>query len=114
MNNTYFIGRLVTDPELRETETGKKVVNITIAVPRSYKNKDGKYDADFLDCAFWDHNAEYVSKMSQGNEIAVQGRTETKLYEKDGKKIKDYKVVVDSCKNLDRSKEQEKDNEMDI
>ena len=38
------------------------------------------------------------------------------IYEKDGKKVKDYKVVVDSCKNLDRSKEQEKDNsnEMDI
>lgn len=112
MNNTYFIGRLVTNPELRETETGKKVVNVTVAVPRSYKNKDGNYDADFIDCAFWDHNAEYVSKMSKGNELAVQGRTETRLYEKDGNKIKDYKVVVDSCKNLDKSKENS--NEMDM
>lgn len=112
MNNTYFIGRLVTDPELRETETGKKVVNVTVAVPRSYKNKDGNYDADFIDCAFWNHNAEYVSKMSKGNELAVQGRTETRLYEKDGNKIKDYKVVVDSCKNLDKSKENS--NEMDM
>lgn len=112
MNNTYFIGRLVTDPELRETETGKKVVNVTVAVPRSYKNKDGNYDADFIDCAFWDHNAEYVSKMSKGNELAVQGRTETRLYEKDGNKIKDYKVVVDSCKNLDKTKENS--NEMDM
>ena len=116
MNNTYFIGRLVTDPELKKLENDKKVVNVTIAVPRSYKNKDGEYESDFLDCAFWDHNADYVSKMVKGNEIAVQGRTETRLYEKDGKKVKDYKVVVDSCKNLDRSKEQEKDNsnEMDI
>ena len=114
MNNTYFIGRLVTDPELKELENDKKVVNVTIAVPRSYKNKDGEYDADFLDCTFWDHNADYVSKMEKGNKIAVQGRTETKLYEKDGKTFKDYKVVVDSCKNLDRSYEQEKDNEMDI
>ena len=56
MNNTYFIGRLVTDPELKELENDKKVVNVTIAVPRSYKNKDGNYDADFLDCTFWDHN----------------------------------------------------------
>lgn len=112
MNNTYFIGRLVTDPELRETESGKKVVNVTVAVSRSYKNKDGNYDADFIDCAFWDHNAEYVSKMSKGNELAVQGRTETRLYEKDGNKIKDYKVVVDSCKNLDKSKENS--NEMDM
>ena len=116
MNNTYFIGRLVTDPELRETETGKKVVNVTIAVPRSYKNKDGEYDADFLDCTFWNHNADYVSKMEKGNKIAVQGRTETKLYEKDGKTFKDYKVVVDHCEDLDYVKNKEKDNsnEMDI
>lgn len=112
MNNTYFIGRLVTDPELRETESGKKVVNVTVAVPRSYKNKDGNYDADFIDCAFWDHNAEYVSKMSKGNELAVQGRTETKLYEKDGIKIKDYKVIADSCKNLEKTKQNS--NEMDM
>ena len=101
MNNTYFIGRLVTDPELKELENDKKVVNVTIAVPRSYKNKDGEYDADFLDCTFWDHNADYVSKMEKGNKIAVQGRTETKLYEKDGKTFKDYKVVVDHCEDLD-------------
>ncbi len=112
MNNTFFIGRLVTDPELKETDNGKKVVNVTVAVPRSYKNKDGNYDADFIDCTFWEHNAEYVSKMSKGNELAVQGRTETKLYEKDGKKIKDYNVVVDSCKNLDKTKENS--NEMDM
>ena len=98
MNNTFFIGRLVTDPELKETDNGKKVVNVTVAVPRSYKNKDGNYDADFIDCTFWEHN--------------VQGRTETKLYEKDGKKIKDYNVVVDSCKNLDKTKENS--NEMDM
>lgn len=116
MNYNYFIGRLVTDPELKETESGKKVVNVTIAVQRSYKNKDGNYDADFLDCAFWDHNAEYVSKMEKGNEIAVHGRTETKLYEKDGKKVKDYKVIVDNCKNLEKTKDYEKEEskEMDI
>ena len=116
MNNTYFIGRLVTDQELKELENDIKFVNVTIAVPRSYKNKDGEYDADFLDCTFWDYNADKVSKMEKGNKIAVQGRTETKLYEKDGKTFKDYKVVVDHCEDLDYAKNKEKDNsnEMDI
>lgn len=50
--------------------------------------------------------------MSKGQQLAVQGRTETKLYEKDGKKIKDYKVVVDYVKNLDKTKEETK--EMDV
>jgi len=112
MNNSYFIGRLVADPELRETDNSKKVVNLTVAVPRSYKNKDGKYDADFIDCTFWDYNAEYVSKMSKGQELAVQGRIETNLYEKDDKKVKDYKVVVDKVKNLETVKENSKEMDM--
>ena len=50
LNQVVLVGRLVRDPELRETEEGKKVTNITIAVPRSYKNIDGEYDTDFIDC----------------------------------------------------------------
>ena len=43
LNQTVIVGRLVKDPELRETESGKKVTNITLAVPRSYKNVNGEY-----------------------------------------------------------------------
>lgn len=112
MNNTFFIGRLVKDPELKETENGKKVVNTTIAVQRSFKNPNGEYDADFLDCTFWGHNAEYVSKMSSGNQVAVQGRTETKIYEKsDGSKAKDYKVIVDEILNLEKNYNKSKEME---
>ena len=39
LNQIVIVGRLVRNPELRETEGGKKVTNITLAVPRSYKNK---------------------------------------------------------------------------
>lgn len=112
MNKTFFIGRLVKDPELKETESGKKVVNATIAVQRSYKNSNGEYDADFLDCTFWEHNAEYVSKMSSGNQLAVQGRTETKIYERsDGSKVKDYNVIVDEVQNLEKTYNKSKEME---
>ena len=36
LNQLIVIGRLVKDPELKKTETGKNVANITLAVPRSY------------------------------------------------------------------------------
>ena len=39
LNQTVIVGRLVRDPELYETENGNKVTNITLAVPRSYKNR---------------------------------------------------------------------------
>ena len=41
LNQIVIVGRLVRNPELRETEGGKKVTNITLAVPRSYKNING-------------------------------------------------------------------------
>ena len=48
LNQTVLVGRLVKEPELHQTENGKKVTNITLAVPRSYKNMNGEYDTDFI------------------------------------------------------------------
>ena len=48
LNQTVIVGRLVKEPELRQTENGTKVTNITLAVPRSYKNVDGEYETDFI------------------------------------------------------------------
>lgn len=53
LNQIVIVGRLVRDPELRETDNGKKVTNITLAVPRSYKNLKGEYETDFIDCVLW-------------------------------------------------------------
>ena len=42
MNNlTYLIGRLVKTPEVRQISEDKKITNITVAVPRNYKNVNG-------------------------------------------------------------------------
>lgn len=40
MNQSLIIGRIVNDPELKETEKGK-VSNITLAVQRPFKNANG-------------------------------------------------------------------------
>ncbi len=47
LNQSVIVGRVVRDPELKETENGNKVTNLTLAVPRSYKNVNGEYDTDF-------------------------------------------------------------------
>lgn len=78
INNLYAVGRLVRDPEIRETDNGKTVANITIAIPRSYKNAEGEYDTDFLDCTLWagvaQNTHEYCKK---GDLIGVRGRVES-------------------------------------
>lgn len=66
LNQTVIVGRLVRDPELYETENGNKVTNITLAVPRSYKNVNGEYDTDFVPCVLWkgvaENTVEYCRK----------------------------------------------------
>ena len=66
LNQTVIVGRLVKEPELRETENGNKVTNITLAVPRSYKNMNGEYETDFISCVLWkgiaENTVEYVKK----------------------------------------------------
>ena len=96
LNQMVVVGRLVSDPELKELESGKKVSNLTLAVPRSYKNAEGEYDTDFVDCVLWstvaENTAEYCRK---GDLIGIKGRVETDLYEKDGEKHKSTKIVAE-------------------
>ena len=90
MINSYVCtGRLVADPEVKETDNGKKYSNITLAVPRTYKNADGEYETDFLDYTLWgdiaSNTAEYCKK---GDLIGLKGRMASKLIDtEDGKKI---------------------------
>ena len=89
LNQLLIIGRLVKDPELRKTESGKNVTNITLAVPRSYKNINGEYDTDFVDCVLWNNVAESTTEFChKGDLLGVKGRIQTRSYEKeDGKKF---------------------------
>lgn len=84
LNQTVLVGRIVKDPELRETDNGNKVTNITLAVPRSYKNVNGEYDTDFIPCILWkgiaENTVEYVKK---GDLIGVKGHLQNRNIEID-------------------------------
>ena len=84
LNQTVLVGRLVRDPELNQTENGNKVTNITLAVPRNYKNVDGEYETDFINCVLWkgvaENAAEYCHK---GDLLGVKGRIQTRTIELD-------------------------------
>lgn len=103
INSVTLVGRLTKDAEVKTLESGKKVCNITIAVPRSYKNKEGMYDADFVDCTLWEsvasNTGEYCKK---GDVVGLKGRLETNLREKDGIKIKELKVVAERVSFLSK------------
>lgn len=97
VNQVICVGRIVENPQVKELEGGKKVSNITIAVPRSYKNANGEYETDFVDCSLWNHVAESTSEyVKKGDLIGIKGYLKTEIYEKeDGTKQKVTRVEAD-------------------
>ena len=95
LNQTIIVGRMVTDPELRQTESGKKVVNVTLAVPRSFKNLNGQYETDFIDCVLWKGIAEStVQYCKKGDLIGIKGRIQTRDVESEDETHKKYVEVI--------------------
>lgn len=82
LNSTVLVGRLVNDPELYETDNGRKVTRITLAVPRSYKNMNGEYDTDFIGCKLWQNVAQSTTEYCRkGDLLGVKGSIQTSSYE---------------------------------
>ncbi len=82
LNQSILVGRIVKEPEVRETENGTKVTNITLAVQRSYKNVEGEYDTDYISCVLWKGIAETTAEYcKKGDLIGVRGRIQTRVVE---------------------------------
>jgi single-strand DNA-binding protein len=93
-NYAHLIGRLTNDPEITETESGKKVCHITLAVQRSFKNSDGIYEADFIRCTMWDVIATRACEFChKGDLVAIRGQLRTSSYVND-KEEKRYTIDV--------------------
>ena len=108
LNQLVVIGRLVKDPELRKTESGRNVTNITLAVPRSYKNVNGEYDTDYVDCVLWNTVAESTTEYcKKGDLIGVKGRVQTRIYEKDEQKKYATEIVAEKITFLSSKKADE-------
>lgn len=108
LNQLVVIGRLVKEPELKRTDTGKNVTNITLAVPRSFKNSNGEYDTDFLDCVLWNNVAESTTEYChKGDLIGVKGRLQTRVYEKDDEKKYITEVIAEKVTFLSSKRKEE-------
>ena len=82
LNVVALMGRLVADPQLRQTTTGKNVASFRVAVDRGRKDANGQNQADFFDIVAWDKSAEFVCRYFQkGSMIAVEGRLQSRNYQ---------------------------------
>ena len=103
MNKAILIGRLTRDPELRSTPAGRNVCQFSIAVNRTFTNANGDREADFINCVVWDKQAENLVKyQKKGNQIAVDGRIQTRNYEdRDGKRVYVTEILANNISFLD-------------
>jgi single-strand DNA-binding protein len=99
MNIVILEGRLTADPELnyKGGENASVSAPFNVAVNRTYKNAEGKYDADFIRCVAFGKSAEFLGKyFHKGDPIQVQGNIHTGSYvNKDGVKVYTTDVYVE-------------------
>lgn len=90
------MGRLVADPEMRQTTSDSMIASYRIAVDRQFKS-EGQPEADFLPCVVFGKGAEFAQNyLRKGTKIAVEGRIQTRSYDdKDGKKVYVTEIIVE-------------------
>ncbi|MFR3879709.1 MAG: single-stranded DNA-binding protein [Oscillospiraceae bacterium] len=99
LNQIAIQGRLVRDPELRRTNSGKAVTSFTLACDRDFKNQQtGEKEVDFIECVAWGGTAEMVEKYFHKGQMAVAtGRLQLRDWtDKNGQKRRQAEILVNS------------------
>ena len=97
MNRVTLLGNLTRDPEVRQTKTGKPVVNASIAVNERFKTEAGeaKEIVTFVDLVIWGKTGETFAEFHRkGSKALVDGKLVVEQWEKDGEKRRTTKVQV--------------------
>lgn len=81
MNKVLVTGNLVRPIEKRVTESGRSIVNNTIAVNRQYKDKDGQREVDFIPFTAFGQSADYLDHYAmKGDKMEIVGRWQNRQY----------------------------------
>ena len=114
MNKVIIIGRFTRDPEIKYStgENATATARFSLAVNRRFKNKEGNYDADFINCVAFGKTAEFIEKyFSKGMAIGITGRIQTGSYtNKEGQKVYTTDVVVEETEFVESKNKGASDN----
>lgn len=107
LNQAVFVGRLVADPIVHKTDKGN-VSNITLAVPRPYRNEHGEYEADFIDFVLWKGVAENTAEFcKKGDMLGIKARIQSDFKEQDGERKKVFSIVAEKISFLTSKRDKE-------
>lgn len=114
LNQIVLVGRLTRNIQVNKSENGVKVATISLAIPRSFKNMEGTYDTDFIDCVAFDSIAENTCEYcNKGDIVGVKGRVQSRIIEKEDKRETVMEIICEKITFLSSHKSEEKDTETD-
>ena len=104
INNVVLVGRLTKDIELRKTQSGLSVASFTVACDRRLSQEqrnNNEQSADFISCVAWRGSADFLGQYShKGDTVGVEGRIQTRSYDRDGQKVYVTEIVANSVSIL--------------
>jgi len=98
LNSVNIMGNLTRDPELKYTNSGRSVCNMSIANNRIYtKNGEKVTEVSYFDIEIWGVVAENCAKyLTKGSGVIVEGRLKQDRWEKDGKTQSRVRIAANS------------------
>ncbi|WP_018079359.1 single-stranded DNA-binding protein [Thiobacillus denitrificans] len=97
LNEVKLIGRLGRDPEVRYMPSGDALANITVATSETYKDKSGekKESTEWHRCVAFRQPATFIEQYAKkGDLVFVEGKLQTREYDKNGEKHYTTEIVV--------------------
>ncbi len=99
INKVTLYGNLTRDPEMKALPSGQNVANFSIATNRVYKDRDGakKEQTEYHNVVAFGRTADLIGQyMKKGRPLYIEGRLQTRTWDKDGQKQYRTEIVVDT------------------
>lgn len=96
LNNVILVGRVTEDPQLKVLESGHKVVNVTLAIQKPFRNEENEYETDYIPVQAWMRTAEIVCDyIGKGSILGCKCRLQTRVIEINEKKYRTIDVIAE-------------------
>ena len=105
LNKAMIIGRLGRDPEMRYTTDGVAIANFSIATSENWKDKntgEKKEKTEWHRVVAFRRLAEICGEyLTKGKQVYIEGRLQTRSWEKDGITRYTTEIIADKMQFLD-------------
>lgn len=103
VNKAIIIGNLGRDPEVKSTQNGTAVANLSVGTSSKWKDKSGQYQekTEWHRVVVWGKSAEFCGNyLHKGSNVYVEGRLETRKWDKNGVDMYTTEIIAATVQNL--------------